>query len=164
MKQRNGKCLIQPVSSRNAKEIARIINTEVVKGATLHTDEDMSFARVTHKHEVIVHSQGEFVRGDVTTNSAESVNAMIKRSHMGVHHSWSPQHLHRYMGEAAWRHNTRDLPSYDRGKGNGLTKVGELMSRMDNKRLKYHELINRPPPESRKKQNGEENGKNESQQ
>ena len=164
MKQRNGKCLIQPVTSRKAKAIAEIINTKIVKGAKLYTDEDKSFVRITHPHEVIVHSQGEFVRGDVTTNSAESINAMIKRSHMGIHHSWSRQHLHRYMGEMAWRHNTRDLPSYDRSKGDGLTKVGELMARMDNKRLKYHDLIDRPPPESRKKQNGEENGRNESQQ
>ena len=57
------------------------------------------------RHETVNHSAGEFVRDDVTTNSIESVFAVLKRGLIGVYHHASPKHLGRYVDEFAFRLN-----------------------------------------------------------
>ena len=51
------------------------------------------------------HSEGEYVRDGVTTNSIESVFAVLKRGLIGVYHHASPKHLGRYVDEFAFRLN-----------------------------------------------------------
>ena len=48
-------------------------------------------------HETVDHKAGEYVRDDVTTNSVESVFAVLKRGLHGVYHHASPKHLGRYV-------------------------------------------------------------------
>ena len=56
-------------------------------------------------HKAIKHSRGEYVRGDVHTNSVESFWAVLKRSINGTWHHVSPKHLRRYVDEASFRLN-----------------------------------------------------------
>ena len=46
--------------------------------ASVYTDEVMAYKRIRHHHESIRHSVGEYVRGEVHTNSIESVWAPLK--------------------------------------------------------------------------------------
>ena len=46
-------------------------------------------------HRSVTHSAGEFVNGEDTTNSIESVFAVLKRGLIGVYHHASPKHLGR---------------------------------------------------------------------
>jgi len=82
-------------------------------------------------HETVKHSAGEYVRGDVHTNTVEGFFAIVKRGMMGVFHSVSKRHLHRYLSEFQFRYNTRKI---DDGARMALAiKMG------DGKRLLYRE-------------------------
>jgi transposase-like protein len=65
-------------------------------------------------HEIINHHAGEYVRGDVHTNSIESVWALLKRQIVGTHYWVSPKHLQQYVSEMAWRMNRRDMTPQER--------------------------------------------------
>ena len=58
---------------------------------------------ITHK--MINHSARCYVRGDVHTNSIESVWSVLKRSIHGTWHHVSPKHLRRYVDETTFRLN-----------------------------------------------------------
>ena len=67
-------------------------------------------ARVRHGavgHHSVNHSIGEYVRGDVHTNTIEGYFSIMKRGIVGVYHHVSPQHLKRYLAEYDFRYNER---------------------------------------------------------
>jgi hypothetical protein len=47
------------------------------------------------KHDMVNHSIGEYVRGDVHTNTIEGYFSILKRGINGVYHHVSQQHLKR---------------------------------------------------------------------
>jgi hypothetical protein len=55
----------------------------------------------------VKHSAGEYVRGDVHNNSAESFFGIYKRGMYGVYHHCGEKYLHRYLSEYEFRFNTR---------------------------------------------------------
>jgi len=63
------------------------------------------FANSEFKHESVNHSGGEYTRGEVHTNSIESVWAVLKRGVHGTFHHVSKKHLNRYVDEFAFRLN-----------------------------------------------------------
>jgi transposase-like protein len=83
-------------------------------------------------HEIINHHAGEYVRGDVHTNSIESVWALLKRQIVGTHHWISPKHLQQYVSEMAWRMNRRSMTAEQR--------VNALFTAVEG-RLTYKALI-----------------------
>jgi transposase-like protein len=62
------------------------------------------------RHQVVNHSQEEWVRGDVHTNTVESVWSLFKRSVIGSYHHMSIKHLDAYVDEMEWRFNNRENP------------------------------------------------------
>lgn len=58
-------------------------------------------------HEIVDHANGEYVRGDVYTNTAEGWFALLKRGITGTFHHVSEQHLDRYINEFVFRYNRR---------------------------------------------------------
>jgi ISXO2-like transposase domain len=56
----------------------------------------------------------EYLRGDVTTNSAESYFALLKRGVHGTFHHISKEHLHRYCTEFAFRWTNRKTTDAER--------------------------------------------------
>jgi ISXO2-like transposase domain len=59
------------------------------------------------RHDSINHSIGEYVRGDVHTNTIEGYFSIMKRGVHGVYHHVSQQHLKRYLAEFDFRYNER---------------------------------------------------------
>jgi transposase-like protein len=59
------------------------------------------------RHERVNHIIGEYVRGDVTTNSIESAFSLLKRGVIGQFPKLSGKHLHRYLAEFECRFNHR---------------------------------------------------------
>ena len=88
-----------------------------------------------YKHERINHSAGEYVRGDATTNGIESVFALLKRGLHGVYHHASPKHLHRYVGEFAFRLGDGDVSNHT------MQRLERLFSAAIGRRITYAELI-----------------------
>ena len=64
----------------DAKTIQNAILQNVEIGSTIHTDEAGAYVGVggmSFDHDTVNHSQGEYVRDDVTTNGIESVFAVV---------------------------------------------------------------------------------------
>lgn len=123
------------ISARNA---VGFVHRHVQVGSTVHTDEAGIYHRVgglLYKHESINHSAGEYVRGDVTTNGIESVFALLKRGLHGVYHHASPKHLHRYVGEFAFRLGDGDVSRHT------LDRLASLFNAALGRRLTYKDLI-----------------------
>ncbi|MXO67807.1 IS1595 family transposase [Altererythrobacter marinus] len=123
------------VTGRNANGFT---SRHVQVGSTIHTDESAIYNRVgglLYKHERINHSAGEYVRGDVTTNGIESVFALLKRGLHGVYHHASPKHLHRYVGEFAFRLGDGDVSHHT------MQRLERLFSAAIGRRITYAELI-----------------------
>src|SRR6185369_230174 len=59
------------------------------------------------KHGTVKHSDGEYVRGDVHTNTIENVFSVFKRGMHGVYQHCGEAHLHRYLAEFEFRYNRR---------------------------------------------------------
>lgn len=52
---------------------------------------------------------GEYVRNQAHTNGIESFWALLKRGYYGIYHHISEKHLHRYVNELSFRHNTAQV-------------------------------------------------------
>ena len=59
------------------------------------------------EHETVTHSAGEYVRGDVHTNTVEGLFSVFKRGMKGIYQHCAEKHLHRYLAEFDFRHNHR---------------------------------------------------------
>jgi transposase-like protein len=92
-------------------------NHVAIAESVLHTDESRVYSEIGKQftdHQTVNHKQGEYVRGNVTTNQAEGFFAQLKRSIDGTHHSVSPAHLHRYVNEFAFRRSTCKMVDSER--------------------------------------------------
>ena len=58
-------------------------------------------------HETVKHSAGEYVRGNVHTNTVEGVFSVFKRGMKGIYQHCAEKHLHRYLAEFDFRYNAR---------------------------------------------------------
>lgn len=137
MRERGGRTLAMPVDATSAVELHRAIAARVEVGSTLHTDEAAAYGGIGglfFDHETINHSAGEYVRGDVTTNSIESVWAVLKRGLTGVYHHASPKHLGRYVNEFTFRLNDGN------GKRMTMARMDSFIKACAGRRITYKEL------------------------
>jgi ISXO2-like transposase domain len=70
----------------------------------------MMAARARHAepdHHSVNHSIGEYVRGDIHTNTIEGCFSIMKRGITGVYHHVSTQHLKQYLAEFDFRYSER---------------------------------------------------------
>ncbi len=58
-------------------------------------------------HQTVNHAAGEYVRGDVYTNTVEGSFSIFKRGMKGVYQHCGEQHLHRYLAEFDFRYSNR---------------------------------------------------------
>jgi hypothetical protein len=65
---------------------------------------------VTH----VNHGRGEFVRGDVYTNTAQGFISLLKRGIVGTFHHVGKGHLGKYVSEFEFRYNARKVADKDR--------------------------------------------------
>jgi transposase-like protein len=140
MKERGkgGRTKALKIDATDAGTITDAIVQNVAVGSTLHTDEHLSYAGIGglfFNHDTINHSAGEYVRDGVTTNSIESVFAVLKRGLIGVYHHASPKHLTRYVDEFAFRLNEGNVARHT------LDRLDSFVSRVAGKRLTYKALI-----------------------
>ncbi len=131
---RDGNVTAQVLSDGFSTERAQnFIRTVASDAESLVTDAHPAYQAMygIPPHDIINHHAGEYVRGDVHTQTIESVWALLKRQIVGTHHWISPKHLQQYVSEMAWRQSRRDLSPQDR--------VNELFSAVEG-RLTYKAL------------------------
>jgi transposase-like protein len=108
-----------------------IVRKNIARETRLLTDESRYYTLVGKEfatHETVAHSRGEYVRGDVHTNTIEGFFSIFKRGMRGVYQHCKEKHLHRYLAEFDFRYNTRKLTDMERtvlavrgGEGKRLT-------------------------------------------
>jgi transposase-like protein len=138
MRERGGRTVGTPISNTDSGTIKNEIHRRVEIGSELHTDEAAAYTGIGglfFNHETINHSAGEYVRGHVSTNSIESVFAVLKRGLIGVYQHASPNHLGRYFDEFAFRLNE------GRCERHTLARLDSFITGAAGKRLTYEALI-----------------------
>ena len=109
---KGGRTKAAPVESIDAGSLHRAVHENVEAGSMLHTDEHAGYVGLGgmfYGHEAVNHGAREYVRDGVTTNSIESVWAVLKRGLHGVYHHASEKHLARYVNEFTFRLNDGDV-------------------------------------------------------
>jgi hypothetical protein len=94
----------------DAATVAGIVSQNIAKESRLHTDESKLYKSVGEqfaKHETVKHSAGEYVRGDVHSNTIEGYFSVFKRGMRGTYQHCKEKHLHRYLAEFDFRYNNR---------------------------------------------------------
>lgn len=139
LRQRGGRTVAMPIEDVNIANVDRAIRAHVEPGSVLHTDEARSYhglsERLFFDHATVKHGLGEYVRDGVTTNSIESVWAVMKRGLHGVYHHASAKHLGRYVNEFTFRLNDGNV------KVRTLDRLNSLIAATARNRLTYAELI-----------------------
>ena len=111
---RKGNVICQMIENTDAATLNRFVRKVVSdKADLLATDEHGGYHYLNalgYKHEAITHSAGEYVRGQIHTNSIESFWALLKRGILGSYHHVSKKYLPLYLAEFQFRHNHRDNP------------------------------------------------------
>jgi transposase-like protein len=138
MRERGGRTKGFKLANTDAQTIQDKIVQHVEVGSALHTDEHGAYkgmGGLFFTHESINHGNGEYVRDGVTTNSIESVFAVMKRGLIGVYHHASPKHLGRYVDEFAFRLNDGNVERHT------LSRLDSFVDGVAGKRLTYKALI-----------------------
>lgn len=138
MRERGGKTVAMPIENADMATIHTKIYQHVETGSTLNTDEARVYSGLNglmFNHETVNHSAGEYARGDVTTNSVESVFAVMRRGMIGVYHHTSEKHLHRYVDEFSFRLNDGAVARHT------LERLDSFIDGVAGKRLTYKALI-----------------------
>jgi len=107
------------IANDSYDEIAPLVDRHVDKESFLMTDQNPVYRKIGNDyagHASVNHGDGEFARGEVHNNTAESFNAIIERAKFGVFHRLSKKHLYRYLDEIAFRWNHRQLVQKKKGK------------------------------------------------
>ena len=138
MRERGGRTVAMPAENVDMATVKKAIFDRVEIGSTIHTDEAAVYQGLDglfFTHDTVNHSEGEFVRGNVTTNGVESVFAVFKRGLIGVYHHVSPDHLGRYTNEFAFRLSEGNVRRHT------MDRLDSLTTGAPGKRLTYKDLI-----------------------
>jgi transposase-like protein len=138
MRERGGRTRGMVITDTALHTVQSEIHGNVEVGATIYTDEAPAYADLNglfFRADSVNHSAGEYARGPVSTNSIESVWAVLKRGIHGVYHQVSAKHLNRYVQEFAWRLNEGNVARHT------LQRLDSFVDAIVGKRLTYARLI-----------------------
>jgi len=123
--------MVERVSQRAL--VTSVLNW-VEYGATIYTDQSIMYNSLglDYTHKSVNHGTGEYVRGDVHTNSIESFWNLYKRAWKGTYTHNLPKNTDRYVAERTFSFNNRELTDYER--------MVNVTASVAGKRLTYAEL------------------------
>jgi transposase-like protein len=131
-----GNVRAQIIPNTKISTLQGFIRDNAPEGALVVTDQHAGYVGIAshgYRHVSVNHSVGEYVREMAHTNGIESFWALLKRGHYGIYHYMSAKHLHRYINEFAFRHNTAQIGT--------MGFIDRTVGRMIGKRLTYKGLI-----------------------
>ena len=115
---REGEAYAKPVERVNGETLKGAIRELVDKDARIITDDWAAYKGIGEEfeggHHVVNHSAGEYARGDVHTNNAESYFALLKRGVTDSFHHVSKKHLGKYCDEFSFRWTNRKIEDGER--------------------------------------------------
>jgi transposase-like protein len=107
---RGGHVRLKVIPAAKKRYLRRFIADVTDPLATIHTDENPSYKDLPLHgidHKTVNHSEEEWVRADVHTNTVEGVWSLFKRSVIGSYHHISVKHMPAYLDEIAFKHDNR---------------------------------------------------------
>ena len=107
---KSGQARSMVIDDMKASTIAPLVRLNIAKEAFLMTDEASHYTLVGGEfvgHGVVRHTRGEYVIGDIHTNTIEGFFSIFKRGMKGVYQHCGHNHLHRYLAEFDFRYNNR---------------------------------------------------------
>jgi transposase-like protein len=107
---RGGEARSFHIQDSRADVVVPIVIDNIADEARLATDEAQVYKAVGKnfaEHGTVKHRSGEYVRGDIHTNTVEGYFSIFKRGMKGVYQHCGERHLHRYLGEFDFRYNNR---------------------------------------------------------
>ena len=133
--ERDGDLRVHYVPNAKKATLMPIILANIAPGSRVYSDEGSQYLwmRSKYSHALVTHTLGEYVRGDISTNTIEGVFSHFKRMMVGTYHKASDRHLDRYLQMFAYRWNRRDM-----GEGE---RVNDLLRSTKGRRLSYKMLI-----------------------
>ncbi len=123
------------IDTISAKSIVPVLNANIAKEARLMTDELKVYVapgREFAEHGTVEHGKGEYVRGDVHTNTLEGFFSIFKRGMKGIYQHCGKQHLHRYVAEFDFRYTNRIANGVD-----DTARAARILKGAAGKRLTY---------------------------
>jgi transposase-like protein len=132
-----GRVIAEHIQTPDAATLQGAIFKHVESGSQIYTDESPAYNGLNglfFLHDTVNHTVREYVRGDVSTNSIESVWAVLKRGVVGVYHKVSTKHLGRYVNEFAFRLNDGDV------KRHTLDRLDSMIALTVGKRMTFARL------------------------
>lgn len=132
--QRGGTVRTRIIPVVNGMNLKAMVRDNVDRSTRVMTDMESGYVGLAPgfaSHETVNHGLREYARGDVTTNTIESFFARVKRGIVGTYHNVSKEHLHRYLAQFEFAHNTRGM--------NDGERIVHLIRKADGKRLRYSE-------------------------
>ena len=133
---RDGPAVAFPVERVNAANLKGAVDRLVEKGSTVYTDEHRSYrglGQAGYSHDWTTHSKGEYLRGNVHSNTAESYFALLKRGVHGSFHHVSAKLLPRYCDEFSFRWGHR--------KASDAERTLAALKQTEGKRLAYRAAV-----------------------
>ena len=130
-----GRAKSMVVDDLKSKTLIPILRENIAEDATVYTDEASQYqglAKDFATHEYVRHGAGEYVRGEVHTNTIEGYFSIFKRGMKGVYQHCAKKHLHRYAAEFEFRYNNREANGIDDAK-----RANAIIEGAVGKRLTY---------------------------
>ena len=118
--ERQGPVRAFPIDDEKVATIKPLMDTHIAKATHLMTDGHRSYQQIGREyvaHSRVIHSKGEYSRGMIHCNTAESFASLFERGRVGVYHCMSDDHLHRYLNEFAFRWDNREPKTQKTRKG-----------------------------------------------
>lgn len=115
--ERNGEARSRAMKNVTDKTVREVLRENVRQDTTLMSDQYEVYTKPGSefaKHETVDPTKGEYVRGDVHTNTAQGYFSHLKGSIDDTYHHVSEQHLDRYLGEYDYRYSMRKAKDGDR--------------------------------------------------
>jgi transposase-like protein len=110
--ERGGNVRLRMAAHNRKGDIMNFLTATVADEATaVYSDEFRSYDQVGDAntvHASVNHRAREFARGNVHTNTIESVWSLLDRAIIGSYHQLSDKHLPAYLSEFEWRFNNRE--------------------------------------------------------
>jgi transposase-like protein len=133
--ERGGSVRSHHVATVSAKTLGPILNAQLHADTSVMSDDGGArVGTMFAKHQTVNHSIGEYVRGDVHTNTIEGYFSILKRGIVGTYHHVSPLHLKRYLAEFDFRYNERMALGID-----DKTRAAKAIKGIVGKRLTYRQ-------------------------
>jgi transposase-like protein len=135
--ERGGEVVATVIPDASVASLQRFVKENVHRTAVVYTDNHRSYVGLRNyfNHGVVDHGLGEYVNGQIHTNSIENFWSVLKRSIKGTYISVAAEHVYRYVDERVFAFNNR--------KNTDLNRFSIVLGQVSGRRLTYDELTSK---------------------